>query len=215
MISSLSLSDQKPAGASGLGICAIALRKMIQFPTWSWISRHVIPFHEIASNRPRFWVLHLGFGHFLLPFISCTHILMRIREITIFLAHIIVMVISRCLLHCLQGEISLHSLVQKNPPLWAASSTRETVQEAGSVDRSAWESPSTTEAFPRFAGQISRFGWPSNPCNVDEIFADIPRDSQFPFVLQVVCTVYSAVCLAMIYSRNSAGLAVQFRCQSF
>ena len=149
----------------------------------------------------------LGISYFLLPFISCTHILMRIREITIFLAHIIVMVISRCLLAnspvfggevfgwfpCLQGEISLHSLVQKilRFGLHHTASTRETVQEAGSLDRSAWESPSTTEAFPRFAGQIWRFGWPSNPCNVDEIFADIPRDSQFPFVH--VCTVSTCI----------------------
>lgn len=44
------------------------------------------------------------------------------------------------------------------------------------------------------------------PCNFDDIFAAVPS-----FRLYMFCTVYSALCLAMIYSRNSAGLAVQFR----
>ena len=50
----------------------------------------------------------------------------------------------------------------KNPHfgLHHAPSTFPTIRESGSLDRSAWESPSTTEVFPSFADQIWSFVWP-------------------------------------------------------
>jgi len=64
---------------------------------------------------------------------------------------------------CLEGENSLLLFFGAKIltfGLHHAPSTFPTIRESGSLDRSAWESPSTTEVFPSFAGQIWSFVWP-------------------------------------------------------
>ena len=177
---------------------------------------------EIASSQPRFLAVHLGLWHF------CQHFSLALTSWCLFVKTPFFLLRSffwlhhnQCLLipsfsakflvgflvwrvktlccYFLVQKSSLLGCIMLHPPSRQSESLGHLTAQLGNH-------LAPLRFFRVLRVKFGRLFGLKTPCNFDDIFAAVPS-----FRLYMFCTVYSALCLAMIYSRNSAGLAVQFR----